>query len=95
MLQSGDFLGAFYPGEEVGQAGVSRVALGVTLVLPSLLFKPAAQKEKGGQWLVKVLSRGQVETMGSHIWGARGATGYTWRMEFYWISHRGTLRNIV
>ena len=52
MLQSGDFLGAFSPGEEVGQAGVSRVALGVTLVLPSLLFKPTAQKEKrvGSGW---------------------------------------------
>ena len=47
VLQSQDFLGAFYPGQEVGQAGVSWVALGVTLLLPSLLFKLAAQKEKG------------------------------------------------
>ena len=41
------FSGAFSPREEVGQAGVSWVALGVTRVLPSLLFKlAAAQKEK-------------------------------------------------
>ena len=32
----------------MGQAAVSWVALGVTLVLPSLLFKLAAQKEKWG-----------------------------------------------
>lgn len=76
------FSGAFYPREEVGQAGVSWVALGVTRVLPSLLFRPAAQKEKGGQRLVKVLSMGKVETVGSLIWGARGATGYTRRMDF-------------
>ena len=47
MLQSQDFLGGFYLGQEVGQPGVSQVALGVTRVLPSLLFKlAAAQKEK-------------------------------------------------
>ena len=47
VLQSQDFLGGFYLGQEVGQPGVSRVALGVTRVLPSLLFKlAAAQKEK-------------------------------------------------
>ena len=91
MLQSQDFLGGFYLGQEVGQPGVSRVALGVTRVLPSLLFRPAAQKEKGGQRLVKVLSMGEAETVGSHIWGARGATGYTRRMDFLFDR---TYRNI-
>ena len=82
MLQSRDFLGAFYPGEEVGQAGVSWVALGVTLLLPSLLFKLAAQKEKGewaGQWLVKVLSMGASGDYGEPYMGRTGCTQDTLR----------------
>ena len=61
------FSGAFYPREEVGQAGVSWVALGVTLVLPSLLFKLAAQKEKGRRAVA-----GKSAQQGSkwRLWGA-------------------------
>ena len=66
------FSGAFYPREEVGQAGVSWVALGVTRVLPSLLFRPAAQKEKGGQRLVKVLSMGGGGDCGEPYMGRTG-----------------------
>ena len=54
---------------------MSWVALGVTLVLPSLLFKLAAQKEKGVQYRAvggkSAQHGGQGETMGSHIWGAQ------------------------
>ena len=94
MLQSQDFLGAFYPGQEVGQAGVSWVALGLTLLLPSLLFKLAAQKEKGGysvsieqQWYVKVLSMGAGGDYGEPYMGCTGEvhTGYTLRMDFLLI----------
>ena len=56
---------------------MSWVALGVTLVLPSLLFKLAAQKEKGREVEYRAVAGksaqhgGQGETMGSHIWGAQ------------------------
>ena len=63
---------SFLSGEEVGQAGVSWVALGVTRVLPSLLFRPAAQKEKGGQRLVKVLSMGGGGDCGEPYMGRTG-----------------------
>ena len=39
---------------------------------------------------------GQVETMGSHIWGALGVhTGYTWRMDFLsnWIVEEVSVKN--
>ena len=56
---------------------MSWVALGVTLVLPSLLFKLAAQKEKGREVEYRAVAGksaqhgGQGETMGNHIWGAQ------------------------
>ena len=69
MLQSQDFLGGFYLGQEVGQPGVSRVALGVTRVLPSLLFKlAAAQKEKKYREEKWAVAGGKSGQHGGRLW---------------------------